>query len=212
MSQEINLYQPVAKGVRGALSARSASISLALVAAALAALWGFAFWQTGRLQVAAQVVRNQQQAQAAMAAARGPELAALSDEDLAALLTRLANDLGARSRALSLLNGESQRRASGFSARLRAFGARHIDGIWLDHLTFGAEVESVTVSGSTLSPDSVPRYLRSLAQDPALKGGQIDEFVIERPKDTKAAAGGRLSFRAGHRGLVARDVADGEKS
>jgi hypothetical protein len=199
--QEINLYQPAAKGVRGALSASSTSASLLVVCATLAGLWGFAYWQTQRLEKVAQVVRAQQQAQAALSAAQGPQLTALSDEGVNALLTRLNGDYEHKSRALALLNGESQQRATGFSSRLHAFAARHIDGVWLDRLTLGANVESVSVSGSTVSPDSVPRYLRSLAQDPALKGGQIDEFIIERPKENKAA-GGRLSFHAGHRGLA----------
>ena len=210
--QEINLYQPVAKGVRGALSANSTRTSLLLVCATLAGLWGFAFWQTGRLQEATQVVRGQQQAQAALSAAQGPQLAGLSDEALEALVARLGNDYDNKSRALAMLDSESQQRAAGFSSRLRAFAARHIDGIWLDRLTLGSSVESVSVSGSTVSPDSVPRYLRSLAQDPALKGGQIDEFVIERPKDKKSAGGGRLSFHAGRRGLAAPPVKDEEES
>jgi hypothetical protein len=208
--QEINLYQPTAKGVRGALSASSTSTSLLVVCATLASLWGFAYWQTQRLEKVAQVVRAQQQAQAALSAAQGPQLAALSDEDLDALLAKLNSDYDYKSRALALLNCESQQRVGGFSSRLRAFAARHIDGVWLDRLMLGANVESVSVSGSTLSPDSVPRYLRSLAQDPALKGGQIDEFIIERPKADKAA-GGRLSFHAGHRGLatpVAKEEGD----
>lgn len=213
MRQEINLYQPVAKGVRGALSARSSAATLVLVAAALAGFWGFAFWQIGRLQVAAEVVRTQQRAQAAMSAAQGPQLGGLSDDDLAALLARLGSDLDNKSRALALLNGESQHGVGGFSSRLRAFGVRHIDGIWLDRLTFGSQVESITLSGSTVSAETVPLYLHSLAQDPALKGGQIDEFVIERPKQKETkVSGGRLSFRAGHRGLVAHEVTDGEKS
>jgi Tfp pilus assembly protein PilN len=210
--QEINLYQPVSKGVRGALSARSTSTSLVLVCATLAGLWGFAFWQTGRLQQAAQIVRSQQQAQAALSAAQGPQLAALSDEELDALVARLSSDYDNKSRALALLNSESQQRAAGFSSRLRAFAARHTDGVWLDRLTFGSNVESVSVSGSTVSPDSVPQYLRSLAQDPALKGGQIDEFVIERPKDKKAAVGGRLSFHARHRGLAQPEAAEEDDS
>jgi hypothetical protein len=58
----------------------------------------------------------------------------------------------------------------------------------------------------------VPLYLRSLAQDPALKGGQIDEFIIERPKEKKNAGSGRLSFRAGHHGLTPPVPVDEEKS
>lgn len=200
--QEVNLYQPVAKGVRGALSAGSARNILILVVTTLAGFWGFAYWQVGRLQSAMDVVRNQAQAQAAMSASQGPQLGSLTDEELAALLTKLASDVDVKSRALALLNGEAQNPAVGFASRLRAFGVRHVDGIWLDRLTFGADVKSVSVSGSTLSPETVPRYLRSLAEDPALEGGQIDEFVIEKPVGPKAIGGGRLSFRAGHRGLV----------
>ena len=73
-------------------------------------------------------------------------------------------------------------------------------------------MESVSISGSTVSPDFVPRYLRSLAQDPALKGGQIDDFIIEKPDAKKKAQGGRLSFRAGHRGLVPRAAQEQESS
>jgi len=210
--QEINLYQPVSKGVRGLLSASSARASLLAVAVALAGLWGFADWQVSKLLIATQVVRNQLQAQAAMSAAEGPELQGLGDDQLNELIGRLDAQVAAKSRAVALLSGESAASGHGFATRLRAFGDRHIDGIWLDHLTLGADVSSVAISGSTLSPDSVPLYLRSLAADPALKGGQIDEFIIEKPK-AKAASAGRLTFKAGHRGLVTRDVpVDEEKT
>jgi hypothetical protein len=214
--QEINLYQPVSKGVRGMLSARSTGMVFGIVGASLLGLWGFAWWQVDKLRDAAQVVRNQQQAQAAMAAAQGPQLDGLTDEELDALLKQLSASVDSKTRALALLADESRGGLYGFSARLRAFGVRHIDGIWLDRLMLGATAEAVSVSGSTLSPDSVPRYLRSLAQDPALKGGKIDEFVIEKPhrKDAEGnpiGAGGRLSFSAGHRGLAAPAV-DEEKS
>ena len=202
--QEVNLYQPVSKGVRGALSGGSTLTILIVVATTLLGLWGFAYWQVGRLDTAALLVREQQQAQAAMSAAQGPQLGGLSDEELEALLTRLGEDFDSKSRALALLSSESQQPA-GFSSRLRAFGTRHIDGIWLDRLTFGSTVESVSLSGSTLSPEVVPRYLRSLASDPALKGGQIDEFIIEKSP-------GRLMFRAGHQGLVIPVKPDEENS
>ena len=70
---------------------------------------------------------------------------------------------------------------------------------------FGATVESVSLSGSTLSPDVVPRYLRSLAADPALKGGQIDEFVIEKspgPPDVPRRTPGPGDPREAGRGEV----------
>ena len=115
------------------------------------------------------------------------------------------------------LADESRGGVPGFSTRLRAFGQRHIDGIWLDRLMLGPEVQYVSVSGSALSPDVVPRYLRSLAQDPALKGGKIDQFLIEKPKrkdeDGKPAFKGNLSFTAGHLELkLAENPGDEEKT
>ena len=216
--QEINLYQPVSKGVRGALSARSTATVSGIVGAMLIGLWAFAWWQVEKLNDAAQVVRNQQQAQAAMVAAQGPQLDALSDQELELLIATLAASVDNKSRAIELLANESRGGLHGFSARLRAFGTRHIDGIWLDRLMLGANVDAVAVSGSTLVPDSVPRYLRSLAQDPALKGGKIDEFVIEKAqrkdKDGKTIiSSGRLSFSAGNRDLaVAAANTEGEES
>jgi hypothetical protein len=209
--QEVNLYQPVSKGVRGLLSASSTRAALLVVSASLLGIWAFADWQVARLRIATQVVRNQIDAQEAMSAAQGPELQALDDDQLNALNARLDAQIATKNRALSLLAAESGASAHGFAARLRAFGERHIDGIWLDHLTLGADVSSVSISGSTMAPDSVPRYLRSLAADPALKGGQIDEFIIEKPVKGKSAAVGRLTFKAGHRGLVQRDVVSGEE-
>src|SRR6188474_1953327 len=137
--QEINLYQPVSKGVRGMLSARSTSIVFGIVGSTLLAIWGFAWWQVDKLQDAVQVVRNQQAAQAAMSAAQGPQLDALTDEELDALVQQLSASVDSKAHAVSYLQWESSGGVSGFSTRLRAFGARHIDGIWLDRLVLGTK-------------------------------------------------------------------------
>jgi hypothetical protein len=204
--QEINLYQPAAKGVRGALSAASSRSSLVIVLTALAGLWGYATWQVSHLREVTEVVRAQQRAQAAMSAAAGPQLDALSDEEIEALVARLSASIDNKTRALALLS-ESSLPGASFSARLRAFGTQHVDGIWLEHLAFGASPKSIGMRGTTLSPATVPQYLRNLALDPALKGGQIDEFVIERA--VKGPEAGRLMFKAGHRGMVTHELALG---
>src|SRR5262245_11149624 len=105
--QEINLYQPKSKGVRGMLSARSTAVVFGIVGVTLAGLWGFAWWQLDKLQDAAQVVRNQQQAQAAMVAAQGPQLDNLTDEELDALIVTLTASVDSKSRAINLLANES---------------------------------------------------------------------------------------------------------
>src|SRR5690348_1644972 len=105
--QEINLYQPVSKGVRGLLSAGSARSTLLVIGASLLGLWGFADWQVSHLGLATQVVRNQLQAQAALSAAQGPELQGLGDEQINELITHLDAQIAAKTRAMTLLSGES---------------------------------------------------------------------------------------------------------
>src|SRR5215467_13556047 len=125
--QEINLYQPVSKGVRGLLSASSTRTALLVVSASLVGIWAFADWQVDRLRTATQVVRNQIAAQEAMSAAQGVELQALDDDQLNALNARLDAQIATKNRALSLLAAESGASGHGFATRLRAFGERHID-------------------------------------------------------------------------------------
>jgi hypothetical protein len=152
-----------------------------------------------------------------MVAAQGPQLDSLSDEELDLLIHKLDDAVYSKSCAVDKLADESRGGVPGFSTRLRAFGQRHIDGIWLDRLMLGPETQYVSVSGSALSPDVVPRYLRSLAQDPALKGGKIDEFLIEKPRRADGegksrAVSGRLSFTAGHLELKRSSEVDEPKT
>jgi hypothetical protein len=197
--QEINLYQPATKS-RGALSARSTTTWLVSVAVVLAGIWGFASWQIRSLGAEVEVVRRQYAVQAALAAQNGPQLDALSQEELDQMVVNLEAEVANKNLALAKLRAEAAN--SGFSNRLGAFGRRAIEGVWLEELTLGATPDSISIAGSTLAPDYVPRYLRSLAADAALKGGQIDEFIIEKPK----ASAGKLTFRAGRKGLKRADT------
>src|SRR5688572_24585411 len=123
--QDINLYQPVSKGVRGALSASSTATTLSIVACTLLGIWGFAQWQVTRLRGELDVMRNQQQAQAALNAAQGPQLDSLTQEELDALVARISAAIAVKGQALNLLRNESAQTTRGFSPRLAAFARRH---------------------------------------------------------------------------------------
>jgi hypothetical protein len=141
------------------------------------------------------LLHDQLAAQEALAEAQNAQLDALSQEELDALAMRLTAEVAAKSQALSLLNAETGNPAA-FSARLAALSARHVNGVWLDHLTLGSRRDTMSLSGGALTPDLVPLYLQSLAQDPALQGGAIDNFVIDRPADANPRLAPHLRFRA----------------
>jgi len=91
-----------------------------------------------------------------------------------------------------------------FAARLEGLARQHVDGVWLDHLTLGGTANALSISGTTVTPALVPQYLRELAADPALRGAQIDEFVIEQPSAKSPSASGGLRFRASNEELAPR--------
>ena len=68
----------------------------------------------------------------------------------------------------------------------------------------------MSLSGSALTPDLVPRYLQSLAGDPALRGGEIDSFVIDRSPPSSQRSVSQLHFHAATRALPAPVVAPSE--
>lgn len=193
--QQVNLFQAAARPTRNLLDARSAGIGLATIGSALLAMWGFALWQLQGMRAELALLHDQLAAQEAMAEAQNAQLDALSQEELDALAMRLTAEISAKSQALSVLNAEGGNPAA-FSSRLAALSARHVNGVWLDHLTLGSRRDTMSLSGGALSPDLVPAYLQSLAQDPALQGGAIDNFVIDRPADANPRLAPHLRFRA----------------
>jgi hypothetical protein len=202
--QQVNLYQPIAKGPQGTLSSRTAIRILVMVVVTLAGLWGFSQWQVSRLQKGVDAVRVQHQAQESLEAAGLASLEALSQDELDARVASLTATLDVKNRALELLRSEATARNAGFAARLEGLARQHVDGVWLDRLTLGGTANALSLSGTTMSPALVPEYLHNLSVDPALRGAQIDEFVIEQTKGTQGGASG-LRFRASNQDLAPKE-------
>jgi type IV pilus assembly PilN-like protein len=206
MQQQINLYQPVARGPQGTLSSATVVRLLALVVLVLAGIWGFSEWEVLKLRKGVGTVRAQHQAQEQIRAAGLSDLEALSQEALDARVTSLSAALEGKTRALAQLRSETTARNASFAARLEGLARQHVDGVWLDHLTLGGSANAMSLSGTTVSPTLVPQYLHNLAADPALRGAQIDEFVIEQRSSKNAQAASGLRFRASNQELAPRSA------
>ena len=205
--QQINLYQPIKKGTQGTLSSAAAIRILGVVAAALAGLWGFSQWEVSRLRQGVVAVRVQHAAQESLRASGLSQLESLSQDQLDAHVASLTVALDVKNRALDQLRTEAQVHGSSFAARLEGLARQHVEGVWLDHLTLGGTANALSLSGTTVNPALVPQYLHNLATDPALRGAQIDEFVIEQPTAAKAQASGNgLRFRASNQALAPKSA------
>jgi hypothetical protein len=208
--QQVNLYQPLVQSTGGALASGAATRILLLVCVALVGIWSFGKWQVGRLQNGLDAVRAQRAAQESLTAAGFAHLDQFSQEELDAHVAALAAALGVKTRALQMLRSEGSGRSASFAARLQALARKHVDGIWLDHITLGGTVNALNLSGTAMNPALVPQYLRSLASDPALRGAQIDDFLIEQSSPGANSHAASLKFRASNQSLIA--VPPGERT
>lgn len=191
--QQVNLHQPVEQS-QAVLTAKSAGSAMLVIVAALLAMWGYAWWELRGMRHEADVARAQGEARRKLEAVRMADLDALSPEDLERTIGILDAAVKVKLRAVQTL-GEEAARSADFSARLAALSRRHLDGVWLEQLTLGAGRDSMSLTGAALAPDLVPRYLQSLAADPALSGGEIDDFVIDRPTVKPHRGAPHLRFR-----------------
>jgi hypothetical protein len=192
MRQQVNLYQPSGGARAGELAPFAAATAVLLAAAVCAGLlgfWGFGIWRVDRLERALQTLRLEQQRQNETLAALGAARAAgVSPEQLDATIKSLTAMLDTHARALALLEQGTEGQVTGFSARLTALARRPIEGLWLDHVVLSGLNGAMSVGGSALDPDLVPRYFRGLGAERALAGIRFDNFVIERPTVRAAAA------------------------
>jgi hypothetical protein len=190
--QQVNLYQPSADARTGEsvpFAAATAGLFAITLCAGLFGVWGFGVWRVGHLERALAALRTTQQHQNETMATLGAARAAgVSHEQLDATISALTAALDIHARALQLLRGGGAGQVTGFSARLSALARRPLEGVWLDHVVLSGLDGAMSVGGSTLDPDLVPRYLHGLADEAALAGVRFDDFVIEQPTNGSTGA------------------------
>lgn len=182
MRQQINLYQPTFSEGRKPLSAGTALACLIVLVGVLGAVSIAAHARVRKLALEVDSLRAQQMEQENALNAAPQE----SGESIEEQMKRLERAVDERSRALEILRSGAAGRTVGFAPRLEALARRHVDGLWIDALQLSGTSTAMTVSGSTLDPDIVPAFLRSLAKDDVLAGTRFDDFIILRPTEQTA--------------------------
>lgn len=180
--QQINLYQPAVQPSGGPFAAHSALLVSGLAVSWLLAVWAYGLWRVARLERAMHSLEQQQHRDdATLIALNSARAADAPPEQMQARVAMLTAELAVRTRTLELLRSGTAGQIGGFSTRLAALAHRPMPGLWIDHVVLSGMTDSMTVGGTALEPDLVPRYLRGLAEESALAGARFDELVIERP-------------------------------
>src|SRR6266850_559026 len=185
MHQQINLYQPIFRTQRRLFSAQTIAAAMATIAVALIALWGYGAWKVGHLEKEVDQIARQDKLRAANLASGSAAFAAhASPAQIEARIKSLSDELDRRARALEALRSGAAGGLEGFAPRLEALARSHVDGLWLEGVSFGAAARSMSVAGATVDSRLVPRYLEELQQEPALAGARFDRVEIAEPATT----------------------------
>jgi hypothetical protein len=190
--QQVNLYQPVADASNQPFSARTAGFAIAAMAGTIVLIWGYGAWQVSRLQSSVEELSARQRKEDEAVAALGSMHAARANpEELQARIKELTGQIALRRKALERLKQGGEGRRTGFAPALEGLARSHVEGLWLSHLVLSGSA-GMTLEGTTLDADLVPRYLHGLSADPALSGERFDELVIERKNGLKFRARSNL--------------------
>jgi hypothetical protein len=201
MYQQINLYHPIFRKQRQIFSAATMAQALAIVGAALLAIYGYGLVKVGALEAEVVQLEGREVALMTQLTRMDPNLGANRRAELEAELKRLSSTLEGQQRLIDELRKAPLGDTAGFSAYLAALGRQRTPELWLTALAINGGARAIELEGRTLRPELVPEYMQRLGSEAALATQTFDRFEIERD-----AENGEAIFRATSRAALADDA------
>lgn len=192
MSQQLNLFNPIFLRQKKYFSAVTMLQCLGIVLIALIVMHAFQRWQLAGLgqqlvDAEAQFVSVQQQLTQFAANKRQPS-GVLQDEIL-----RLDAQMKAQEALLYRLESGELGNTEGFSRYLNALGRQTMPGVWLTGFRATGAAGPQIIKGRMLQPESLPKYLRMLNKEQALRGhGFAELHIVSRDVKADDAVGARV--------------------
>lgn len=188
MSQQINLFNPVFMKQRKYFSAVTMLQGLVLIALGSALFYGYAGFQikslTDESTKAKQLyVAEQARLERYKSDFSPEESSKLLDSDLKLTEKKLAIQLD----LISRLKGGAIGNTTGYSGYMRAFARQAVTGLWLSDFEIVGDGARISLSGSVLSPDLLPAYIRRLNQEPAMRGKSFAALQMRMRNDNSGA-------------------------
>jgi hypothetical protein len=195
VSQQINLFNPLFLEKKKYFSALAMTQALGLIALGMAAFYGFALWQDGRLARqtgdSAKAYEQQKQGFAKVTAELSPEKGdAQLDQDLKSIEGAVA----LRQSLLRELGTGALAGPAAYSEYLRAFARQPVYGLWLTGIQIAEGGGQLTMSGRALQADLVPVLIGRLKQESVLRGRPLEALAITRGAAGKDPARAIVEF------------------
>ncbi len=184
MKQEINLFQPPPKKARKPLSLETLLLVVGLFCLGLMVYYGYIYKQILTLQEKLQQISTQQQALQQRLVSLDQTLPKKEkDFELEQKINQLSMRLEGNTQLIKVLQNQPPGNTKGFSKHLEGLARQQIKGLWLTQIHL--QVVGVTISGKTISPSLVPRFIAGLAKESAFQKIHFQEIILERTDETQ---------------------------
>ena len=189
MSQQINLYNPIFLKQEKHFSAKAILQALGLVVIGVAGFYVFALIQTRSAEALLAQTREQVDKQRERFVAVAPQFTpAVRSKVLEAELLRVESEVKARRSTLDVLSTGELGNTKGFSEYLGALARQSVPGVWLTGIVIGESGRDLRIEGRALRPELVPAYLKSLNEEPVMRGREVTEMKVAAKEVPPAAA------------------------
>ncbi len=105
-----------------------------------------------------------------------------NNADLPTRIEAARKDLQNKQKLLSYLGTQKTDQEKGFSALLTSLAMQTTPGAWLTRIAVTGSGKSMQLEGKTIDPNSVPGYLKKLAQEASIAGRNFDVMTFDRDK------------------------------
>ena len=181
MSQQINLFNPVFMVQRKYFSLVTMLQGLGLIVLGSVLLFVYARYQINSLTVQLDEISKHYNAEQEKLNhfTEGPtpqEASQMLQDELTAIEAKLA----AQNEVVETLKSKGIGNATGYSEYMRAFARQTVNGLWLSGFTISGDAAQMSISGSVLSPELLPIYMRKLNQEEVMRGKPFSSLQMLR--------------------------------
>jgi len=194
MPQQINLRTPILLTQKHYFSASTMAVSLAVIAAFCAALYGYWMWSLSSSAAELEhtlrgFAQEREQLQTALKQRQASEVPA--DAGLQQTLQAQQTLLQQREQVLAELGRGLLREGQGHATRLRLVAESIPPEVWVTEVK--ADERQMEVAGFTLDPAALNQWVSRLAAHPLLQGHALSAVKVERVAGEAADAGTRVA-------------------
>lgn len=188
MSQQINLFNPVFMKQRKYFSAITMLQALALIVLGAALFYGYAVYHVRSMtlqfnEISKRYVEEQGKLQR-YTAELSPQDA---QQQLEAELKSTEVKLEAQQKLVDTLKSGAIGNTAGYSEYMRAFARQAVSGLWLTGFNIAGDATQISISGSVLSPELLPVYIRRLNKEEVMRGKSFASLQMRRGGDRDGA-------------------------